>query len=248
MATAILLLCAALGVDAGWQKRPDGGYDYIIQIEPQLLQSLLEDKRELASEIPPQLQDVRGYRIRVGDEPLPRDAPEPVHHHGGGAAPQAEQVPPAEQQGEATTPATKAPALPTVETTAALPTAAAGDARRNRLAQPSTPSAAQVAVARQTEGQRPAPQQAGQHAVQYRGDASIQTAGGQPPQAASPLLARIQRWTSPGNASHAWLLPALVLALVLSLAANLFLSWITWDQRARFRSRLRGLMSAAAED
>jgi hypothetical protein len=75
MCGAMLLMAAvATGVDAGWQLLPDGGMEYIIQIEPHSLQSFQEG-REIICDIPPDLKGIRSYRLRVGTAPLPREAP-----------------------------------------------------------------------------------------------------------------------------------------------------------------------------
>lgn len=71
-----LLLClsaAALGVDYGWQPVAGGGIEYIIQIEPALVESLKEG-RDLFSDLPSSVSNVRRYRITVGSGRLP--------HHG----------------------------------------------------------------------------------------------------------------------------------------------------------------------
>jgi hypothetical protein len=73
---ALIFLTAAVGVDVGWQPVPGGGYEYIIQIEPEMLEALLEG-REIESDIPEFLRDVRSYRIRVGTDVLPQDGPPP---------------------------------------------------------------------------------------------------------------------------------------------------------------------------
>jgi hypothetical protein len=71
------LLCIAavlLGVDAGWERLPDGGMLYIIQIEPELLDTLRSGE-PIYSDIPSGVKDVRGYRIVVGTAELPRESP-----------------------------------------------------------------------------------------------------------------------------------------------------------------------------
>lgn len=75
---AFCLLTAALGYDVGWQPLPDGGMEYIIQIEPHLLE-MLKNGEQLVSDIPPNLRGVRSYRITVGTAELPREGelPEP---------------------------------------------------------------------------------------------------------------------------------------------------------------------------
>jgi len=69
---SVLVLAAALGVEAGWQPLPEGGHEYTIQLEPQLLGLLAKGGEEIVSEVPPGL-DVRRYRITVGTGKLARD-------------------------------------------------------------------------------------------------------------------------------------------------------------------------------
>ena len=62
------LLCiatASVGIQAGWQRMPEGGMQYIIQLDPETLQSLREGA-ELESDIPPSAGEVRSYKILVG--------------------------------------------------------------------------------------------------------------------------------------------------------------------------------------
>ncbi len=68
---AIMLVAATVGVDYGWQPREDGTLEYIIQIEPELYQSLREGG-EIVSEIHPDARNVSRIRIRIGREELPR--------------------------------------------------------------------------------------------------------------------------------------------------------------------------------
>lgn len=71
MHMAILLAASALGIDYGWQPRDGGGFEYIIQIEPELLDSLRAGE-ELRSDLPPFMRDVRSYRIICGRNPVPK--------------------------------------------------------------------------------------------------------------------------------------------------------------------------------
>jgi hypothetical protein len=70
-ALMVLVAASAFGVDVGWEPLPDGGLEYIIQIEPQLLDTLLKG-HDLVSELPAGL-NVKRYRITVGDAKLPRE-------------------------------------------------------------------------------------------------------------------------------------------------------------------------------
>ncbi len=73
MGCMICVATAIIGIDFGWEKLPDGGYEYIIQIEPHLLEELREGRR-LGSVVDPQVRaHVRSYRIVCGEEPVPRD-------------------------------------------------------------------------------------------------------------------------------------------------------------------------------
>jgi hypothetical protein len=77
-AVLAIVAAATLGIDVGWQPLDDGGFEYIIQLEPQTLDSL-RDGQDLSSQLPPSLQGVRTYRITVGNGPLPhKGEPPPV--------------------------------------------------------------------------------------------------------------------------------------------------------------------------
>ncbi len=66
-----------LGIDFGYRPRSEGGVEYLIQIEPQTLESL-KNGAPLESAIPPHVRDVRAYRITVGTGPLPHVLPPPT--------------------------------------------------------------------------------------------------------------------------------------------------------------------------
>jgi hypothetical protein len=77
MTTLTMLIgLATLGVETGWQPVADGELEYIIQIEPPLLDAL-QNGESIISEIPAKLKGVRRYKIVVGKAPLPR-SPLPV--------------------------------------------------------------------------------------------------------------------------------------------------------------------------
>jgi hypothetical protein len=97
----ILILCitflialiplTAGAVEFGWQALPDGGIEYLVQIEPDLLNSFISDG--FTSEIPASLQrDMRSIRITVGSGKLPNQGdvtgpkPSAVESNGGTAA------------------------------------------------------------------------------------------------------------------------------------------------------------------
>ncbi|MGC3969433.1 MAG: hypothetical protein QM775_19360 [Pirellulales bacterium] len=69
-AWVLLLLPTALGVDFGWERQPDNSIEYIVQIEPEAVDQM-KTGTELISALPPQLKNIRNYRIRVGRDRLP---------------------------------------------------------------------------------------------------------------------------------------------------------------------------------
>ncbi len=71
-AIMLSMALATLGIDVGWQKLPEGGRQYIIQIEPQTLEAL-RSGQAIQSDLPSNLNDIRSYRIVVGTKKLPRD-------------------------------------------------------------------------------------------------------------------------------------------------------------------------------
>jgi len=74
-AALLVLLASGVGVDFGWRPMPDGSpsYEYIVQLEPELLATLEEGQSvPIASEVPEDVRPIGRIRIVVGREPLPR--------------------------------------------------------------------------------------------------------------------------------------------------------------------------------
>lgn len=67
--TLLVLAAAAVGVDTGWTKLDSGGYEYIIQISPDQLESL-RSGGEFGSDLPSGTGAIRSYKILVGSGPL----------------------------------------------------------------------------------------------------------------------------------------------------------------------------------
>jgi hypothetical protein len=68
-AATVLLSLAAAGVQFGSESLPGGGNTYIVQVEPELIDSFR--KEGFSSDVPPGLRDIRRIEIRVGSAPLP---------------------------------------------------------------------------------------------------------------------------------------------------------------------------------
>ncbi|TWT29843.1 hypothetical protein [Blastopirellula retiformator] len=78
-AAALLLATAAVGVDTGWQPAQDDpqSVQYIIQIEPEVLQKMLRDGTPIDSIVPPDVPGgvIRCFRVQLGEDELPREMP-----------------------------------------------------------------------------------------------------------------------------------------------------------------------------
>ncbi|REJ87258.1 MAG: hypothetical protein DWQ35_21800 [Planctomycetota bacterium] len=70
---AAVFVAATLGIDVGWQPVEDGSLEYIIQIEPEMLERLKEGQELTAGVRPSVLRNMSRYRIVVGRQPLPRE-------------------------------------------------------------------------------------------------------------------------------------------------------------------------------
>ena len=80
-----LLICvaaASLGFQVGWERLPEGGMEYIIQLDPASIEAL-RDGQTLETAIPADAGEVRAYRIFKGtgkpnrETPLPKPARRP---------------------------------------------------------------------------------------------------------------------------------------------------------------------------
>jgi len=65
----VLVPAIARAVNFGWQELPEGGIEYLVQVEPDLLDSFR--KEGFTSDIPKGLRDIRRIRIVVGVGQLP---------------------------------------------------------------------------------------------------------------------------------------------------------------------------------
>lgn len=71
-----IVAMSVVSIDVGWQPLPDGGFEYIIQIEPEVLETM-KAGQDISSQLPPSLRGVRNYRITVGNAPLPHEGEPP---------------------------------------------------------------------------------------------------------------------------------------------------------------------------
>jgi hypothetical protein len=69
-AACIVALLSAIWIDYGWRPLAGGGQEYIIQVPPELIDTLSTDGIE--SYVPSGVGDIRRIRIVVGNETLPQ--------------------------------------------------------------------------------------------------------------------------------------------------------------------------------
>ncbi len=217
----ILITAAALGIEVGWEPLAEGGHEYTIQIEPQLLEILQRGEDEIFSDVPPEL-NVRRYRLMVGTGKLARvfalpgdqQAPAVATRHARDPKPGEPQLPP-----QAGTPHLAEPPAADTET-----------APRDLLSDKHTAGDGQ---------ERPGLPDVVPASVTSKG------AGDE-----IPSLPREANRLNSGSASaepaKPWLAFVTVMAfLCCSLGANFYLGWATWDARSRYREVLARFRPAA---
>jgi hypothetical protein len=228
----ILVTAAAMGIEVGWEPIAEGGHEYTIQIEPQLLDLLKRGQDEIVSEVPPNVH-IRRYRVLVGTGTLPRVD---------GAAEPAAVVHEAEPAGApAWSRDSVAPPFDDKEL-ADRPQAAPSDEH------PKGPETAE-----------------GTHEEAPSNTATLEIPGHLPKAAAepSPLGAQPAGFNAPHDSTsqevdlkkpelgageaQPWM-PFVVAALLLccSLGANLYLGWVAWDARSRYREAIAKFRTAPA--
>jgi hypothetical protein len=181
----ICVAAAALGFDVGWERLPEGGMKYIIQLTPETLETLRS--MPIESDIPPTAGEIRSYRIMVGTGKLPHDEP-PL------AVPQAQP--------------NIGPQLP--ESTSAE-------------AKPSPPVRPQTLT--------PEP---GARLLPGQSAGFVEPAGTAP---AKPPTATDATDTEAKGPAKPWLpLTLTLLGLFTSLGTNVYLGWLAWDSRQRWRN------------
>jgi hypothetical protein len=210
----------------GWRTLEGGGFECILQLDAAGVDQLAAGK-ELRSELPAFLHDVRTYRITLGTKPLPRSVIAPAEEPAPSAPPtDVAAIPPA-----ATEPTQPAQGLtmrdPMIRQASAemppslAPTSSA--AMTDAAANVATPAVTPSRGIKQTVGYT----QAGVI------DAAAPTEAGSPSVVSPPLSDIIPRnltWREPYTFA--------LIALFTSVAMNLYLGWVTWNASHRYR-RLR---------
>ncbi|MEX0977814.1 MAG: hypothetical protein WDZ48_03125 [Pirellulales bacterium] len=240
----VLVTSAALGIEVGWEPLAGGGHQYTIQIEPQLLDVLKRGKEEIFSEVPPEI-DVRRYRITVGTGTLARDAGDPPAKPDRDPQPPPEKADPFDVAPVESAPPPVESASPPPQSAEPGPTPAETPPSFPTGRDPSDDNARFVPDApREARNEQPPAK------LPADGDASgpIQTTFDARPSddAADSAAREAQKPTLPKEAGKPWfVLVASVVLLCCSLGANLYLGWIAWDARTRYRDAVAKLRTAS---
>jgi hypothetical protein len=210
-----------LGLNAGWKPLPGGGVEYIIQIAPHELE-IFKQEKIIESEVPPQVKDIRSYRIQIGNELLPKQDPLPPK------TPSTPLTP-----ARPASPAEPAKAPPAKRTPAFNPfSSLTSFAERYPSSQGSPASPGSSAESAKRDGAR------------LFGSAKApddKTPGGKKPDDKKPddKSAKSQPPASKEPAKPWVPFTVAVVALFGSLGLNVYLGWITSETRKRYRSLLR---------
>jgi hypothetical protein len=213
--SVLCLAVVTLGIDAGWQPLPDGGLEYIIQLEPHTLERLKQGT-ELISDFTPDVEGVRSVRIRVGSDDLPRLAlPKPAGN----------------SRGFPEDPSVISQPRPTYDPFG-MSNQQAGNSAAARSGQtsPSGPSfPAPPGASRVPNPLNPAPdtKPLPERPVTYVEDSQTSKAEASP----SPTEPAVQEVPP-----LAWMIT--LGALAASVGGMLYLGWVAWDYRTRYRRLL----------
>jgi hypothetical protein len=212
MGGLILLLAASTSAgDFGWQKRDEGGMEYLIQIPPDAV-DVLRSGDPLIRDVPSDLREhLRGFRVTIGTAVLPRDEiPAPAEPAPESAAASA---PPDEESSRAAPFPAVPPSFPAQDPltakAAVVPDTLPSDTGGKPIGE-------QPASYEQTTKQPPEP------------ESEISPSDGRPPSDEPP----------PSEDSPPWKLWTWASLLALSLGVNLYQGWIFGDLRRRHRRLL----------
>jgi hypothetical protein len=250
-AALLFVALSAVGIDHGWQPLPDGGVEYILQIEPQMLETL-RSQNDVESYLPPGL-DVKKIRVTVGNAKLPKDS-------GSDTAGDASK-PREENPLNATDSSTEEPgafdAAAELASASEIPEEQPFARRQDRVNN------------RSSDGQTEQENGAGDAALDSGSDNPLksnaaarerskrQNEAGEPQDWEANKQPLWNENAAPGDekpsakktaeADKPWLpLTVTALALCLSLAANFYLAWIARDARQRYRDLLDQVQSPTA--
>ncbi len=216
-----------LGLDVGWRPAAGGGVEYIIQIAPHELEVF--KAYGIEGDIPPQLKDIRMYRVVVGNDVLPREDPPPQSasvsgrsSHSSSSSPFSLPIPP---QTKAYNPfASLSSFVSRYPFGQVSENSTRGDSKLDST-RPESPKAPPA---------RPRSQSTDSGAERWWADGQSKVERVPTHGAAKGTQEVPQQIPKP------WLpFTVVVLALFGSLGGNLYMGWITWETRARYHALVR---------
>lgn len=214
-----------LGLDVGWRPAAGGGVEYIIQIAPHELE--LFKQNGIEGDIPPQLRDIRMYRVVVGNDVLPRQDPPP-------------QSASVSTRSSDSTPSPAFPLPGATQTKAYNPFASLSSlVSRYPFGQVATESgkfdSTRADSAKAVPSKEPTRSKAASPERWW--------VDGQTKVERFPARASVKEpQEPPKEIPKPWLpFTAAVLALFGSLGGNLYMGWITWETRAKYHALVKRL-------
>jgi hypothetical protein len=215
--TVMCLAVAVVGFDVGWQPRPQGGVEYLLQLSLPAIEALRGGEM-IQSDIPPEVMDVRAIRLMVGSAHLPRQLP-------------------AVAAASAADPLLPPPTVPTIDPKIADVSPIGPGQGAARAAPLAAPQTLPVGVAG-----RPLPEHSAAF-VQTAGEAAkssppVSSQATSPQQGPASPEPEQRPWL---------LLTCVSLGFFASLGTNLFLGWIAWDAQRRYRAIIGGANTPAQE-
>ncbi len=203
-----------LGLDVGWRPLTGGGVEYTIQIAPHEMDIFKQNGIE--GDVPPQLRDIRVYRVVVGNDVLLR------------------QDPPKQP------PTTSKLSSPT-----AGPDVAASSSAQRKSSAYNPFSSLSSLVSRYPFGQSdsdPAKRPVEKEASGPKATSSDRWFGEKQPKVEHATTKETTKETKETSKEtpKPWLpFTVVVLALFGSLGGNLYMGWIMWETRARYHALVR---------
>lgn len=232
----LFLATAALGIDFGWERDAKGNVEYTIRLEPQTLEAL-KSGNDIFSDLPPALRRVRSYRLTMNPAPLPNQGILPE-----ATAEQTEQ-PSLPAAVTATKPTTTpdSPVVPAEYQTA--PQAVSADPSNDGAEGPLLGPATGAAALPQKPISLLADRTLAGNSVPVPVHRAIHEDSGSPSDVVPPGVdpngqAPSRPW---------WPLTLCLLGLFASLGGNLFLGWVTADQRGKYRDLVERLRLAGTK-
>jgi hypothetical protein len=243
--TAVLgMAWGLMGATVGWQPLPGGGMEYLIQIEPNRLELFKEEG--ITSDVPSNVQDIRSVRVVVGNADLPKKDP-PKQASSPRNQPSADRGSPKSNAGPSTSadlgkPSRYGPAAGITKWFGLDSSAQDSNAKNAKPSVEKTPDdgVKKPGGKKDAEGEPRVvdkPALDGNRGGEKAGDKDHDA----PSKGGTEHVETASGSSHPGTEpSKPWAPLTFVTVLLFgSMAGNLYLSWIAWEARKRYRALLR---------